>query len=258
MSQNPFSLAGKVGIVAGLANHDSIAFGCAQALHNAGAECLVTYASPKAEKFVTPLADEMGSPELLLCDVQQDEHVDALFDRARERWGRVDFVVHSIAFAPLDDLHGRVVDCSKEGFALAMDISCHSFIRMAKRAEPLMEDGGTLFNMTYYGAEKVVDNYNLMGPVKAALESATAYMAAELGPQGIRVHGVSPGAIRTRAASGLKAFDELAHAGETRSPLRRLASVQDVGNAVVYLASDAGAALTGLTHYVDAGHHLRF
>ena len=258
MSHNPFSLAGKVGIVAGLANHDSIAFGCAQALHNAGAECLVTYASPKAEKFVTPLAAEMGSPELLLCDVQQEEHLDALFERARQRWGRVDFVVHSIAFAPLDDLHGRVVDCSREGFALAMDISCHSFIRMAKRAEPLMKEGGTLFNMTYYGAEKVVDHYNLMGPVKAALESATAYMAAELGPQGIRVHGVSPGPIRTRAASGIEAFEELANTSEKRSPLRRLASVQDVGNAVVYLASDAGTALTGLTHYVDAGDHLRF
>ncbi len=255
---NPFSMQGKVGIVAGLANHDSIAFGCAQALHKAGAECIVTYASPKAERFVTPLAAEMGEPELRCCDVQQDEQLDALFARAHERWGRVDFVVHSIAYAPLDDLHGRVVDCSREGFALAMDISCHSFIRMAKRAEPLMQEGGTLVNMTYYGAEKVVDNYNLMGPVKAALESATRYLAAELGPQGIRVHAVSPGAIRTRAASGLKAFDELARDGETRSPLRRLASVQEVGNTVVYLASDAGAALTGLTHYVDAGHHLRF
>ncbi|WP_084180447.1 enoyl-ACP reductase FabI [Halomonas alkaliantarctica] len=255
---NPFSMQGKVGIVAGVANQDSIAFGCAQALHHAGAECLVTYASPRAEKFVTPLAVDMGEPELILCDVQHDDQLEALFERARERWGRLDFVVHSIAYAPLDDLHGRVVDCSKEGFLLAMDISCHSFIRMAKHAEPLMKEGGSLFNMTYYGAEKVVDNYNLMGPVKAALESATRYMAAELGPQGIRVHAVSPGAIRTRAASGLKAFDELAHDGEMRSPLRRLASVQDVGNAVVYLASDAGASLTGLTHYVDAGHHLRF
>ncbi|AIA76335.1 enoyl-ACP reductase FabI [Halomonas sp. XH26] len=255
---NPFSMQGKVGIVAGLANQDSIAFGCAQALHHAGAECLVTYASPNAEKFVTPLVGDMGEPELMLCDVQHNDQLDALFARARKRWGRLDFVVHSIAYAPLDDLHGRVVDCSKEGFALAMDISCHSFIRMAKHAEPLMKEGGSLFNMTYYGAEKVVDNYNLMGPVKAALESATRYMAAELGPQGIRVHAVSPGAIRTRAASGLKAFDELAYDGETRSPLRRLASVQDVGNAVVYLASDAGASLTGLTHYVDAGHHIRF
>ncbi|WP_276202097.1 SDR family oxidoreductase [Salinivibrio socompensis] len=150
------------------------------------------------------------------------------------------------------------MDCSREGFSLAMDISCHSFIRMARRAEPLMSSGGTLFNMSYYGAEKAVDNYNLMGPVKAALESTTRYLAAELGPQGIRVHAISPGPIRTRAASGLKEFEALAVDGETRSPLRRLATIQDVGNAVVYLTADAGRVLTGLTHYVDAGHHLRF
>lgn len=258
MSETPFSLAGKVGIVAGLANQDSIAFGCAQALHHAGAECLVSYATPKAEPFVTPLSAQMGNPELMLCDVQKDDHLDALFDRARKRWGRLDFVVHSIAFAPLEELHGRVVDCSRDGFALAMDISCHSFIRMARRAEPLMSNGGSLFNMTYYGAEKVVDHYNLMGPVKAALVSTTHYLAAELGPQGIRVHAVSPGAIPTRAASGLEHFDELTEDARTRSPLRQLVSVQDVGHAVVYLASEAGSALTGLTHYVDAGHHLRF
>ncbi|WP_075881216.1 enoyl-ACP reductase FabI [Vreelandella massiliensis] len=253
-----FSMQGKVGIVAGLANEDSIAFGCAQALHNAGAECIVTYASPKAERFVTPLLPDMGEPELMLCDVQKEDQLDALFERANERWGRVDFVIHSIAFAPLDDLHGRVTDCSKEGFNLAMDVSCHSFIRMAKRAEPLMKNGGALLNMTYYGAEKVVDHYNMMGPVKAALESTTRYMAEELGPKGIRVNAVSPGPIRTRAASGLEAFEELARDGEKRSPLRRLASTRDVGNAAVYLASSAGAAITGITHYVDAGHHIRF
>lgn len=256
--EHPFSLEGKVGIVAGLANENSIAFGCAQALHQAGADVLVTYGSPKAERFVTPLKPSMGDPEMMLCDVQDDHQLDALFARAKEKWGRIDFVVHSIAFAPLDDLHGRVVDCSREGFSLAMDISCHSFIRMAKQAEPLMSAGGTLFNMSYYGAEKAVDNYNLMGPVKAALESTTRYLAAELGPQGIRVHAISPGPIRTRAASGLKEFEALAVDGETRSPLRRLATVQDVGNAVVYLTADAGCVLTGLTHYVDAGHHLRF
>ncbi|WP_025673557.1 enoyl-ACP reductase FabI [Salinivibrio socompensis] len=256
--EHPFSLEGKVGIVAGLANENSIAFGCAQALRQAGADVLVTYGSPKAECFVTPLKPSMGDPELMLCDVQDDQQLDALFARAKEKWGRVDFVVHSIAFAPLDDLHGRVVDCSREGFSLAMDISCHSFIRMARRAEPLMSSGGTLFNMSYYGAEKAVDNYNLMGPVKAALESTTRYLAAELGPQGIRVHAISPGPIRTRAASGLKEFEALAVDGETRSPLRRLATIQDVGNAVVYLTADAGRVLTGLTHYVDAGHHLRF
>lgn len=255
---HPFSLQGKVGIVTGLANQDSIAFGCAQALHEAGAEMLVTYASPKAERFVTPLGAEMGHPELRLCDVQDDAQLDALFDRAHQRWGRLDFVVHSIAFAPLEDLHGRVVDCSREGFQLAMDVSCHSFLRMAKRAESLMAHGGTLVCMSYYGAERVVDNYNLMGPVKAALESATRYLAAELGPQGIRVHAVSPGPIRTRAASGLKDFDVLARESEEHAPLRRLATVRDVGNAVVYLASPAGAATTGSLHYVDAGDHIRY
>ncbi|MBS9405015.1 enoyl-ACP reductase FabI [Halomonas sp. TRM85114] len=255
---HPFSLQGKVGIVTGLANQDSIAYGCAQALHEAGAEMLVTYASPKAERFVTPLSGEMGHPELRLCDVQDDDQLNALFDRAHERWGRLDFVVHSIAFAPLDDLHGRVVDCSRDGFKLAMDVSCHSFLRMAKRAESLMPHGGTLVCMSYYGAERVVDNYNLMGPVKAALESATRYLAAELGPQGIRVHAVSPGPIRTRAASGLKDFEALAQESEEHAPLRRLATVRDVGNAVVYLASPAGAATTGSLHYVDAGDHIRY
>ncbi|MDR5898393.1 enoyl-ACP reductase FabI [Halomonas vilamensis] len=253
-----FSMQGKVGIVAGLANEDSIAFGCAQALHEAGAECIVTYASPKAERFITPLLPEMGGPELMLCDVQKEHQLDELFTRAKERWGRVDFVIHSIAFAPLEDLHGRVTDSSQDGFALAMDVSCHSFIRMAKQAESLMSDGGALLNMTYYGGEKVVNNYNMMGPVKAALESTTRYLAEELGTQGIRVNSISPGPIRTRAASGLEAFDELARDGESRSPLRRLASTRDVGNAVVYLASEAGSAVTGITHYVDAGHHIRF
>lgn len=253
----PFSLQGRVGIVTGLANQDSIAYGCARACHAAGAEQIVTYASPKAERFVTPLVAEMGDPELRCCDVQDDAELEALFQRAAQRWGRLDFVVHSIAFAPRDDLHGRVVDCSREGFALAMDDSCHSFIRMARLAEPLMKPGGSLICMSYYGAEKVVDNYNLMGPVKAALEAVTRYLAAELGPSGIRVHAVSPGAIRTRAAAGLKDFDALVHDGETRSPLRRLASVDEVGQSVVYLASAAGAALTGTTLYIDAGRHIR-
>ncbi|GEN26777.1 enoyl-[acyl-carrier-protein] reductase [NADH] [Halovibrio variabilis] len=257
MNSHPFSMQGKVGIVAGLANEDSIAFGCAKALHAAGAEMLVTCASSKAERFVKPLLPDMGDPELMVCDVQQDEQLSALFERANQRWGRVDFVIHSIAFAPLDDLHGRVVDCSRDGFLQAMDISCHSFMRMSKLAEPLMKDGGSLISMTYHGAEKVVDSYNLMGPVKAALEAATRYMAAELGPQGIRVHAVSPGVIRTRAASGLKEIEALTKDTEDRAPLKRLATIEDVGNAVVYLTAPSGAALSGMTHYVDAGYHIR-
>ncbi|SEP71822.1 enoyl-[acyl-carrier protein] reductase I [Ectothiorhodospira magna] len=257
MTNQPFSMQGMTGIITGLANGDSIALGCAKAMHQAGAEMIVTYGHPKAESHVQPLAGEMGHPELMLCDVREAAQVDALFRRAAERWGKLDFLIHSMAFAPRDDLHGRVVDCSWEGFALAMDISCHSFIRLARQAEPLMQAGGTLITMSYYGAEKVVDNYNLMGPVKAALESSVRYMAAELGPKGIRVHALSPGPIRTRAASGIQDFEDLARDAETRSPLRRLVATEDVGQCAVFLASGAGQSLTGSTLYVDAGHNIK-
>ncbi|WP_430733406.1 enoyl-ACP reductase FabI [Ectothiorhodospira lacustris] len=257
MMTQPFSMQGKTGIVTGLANADSIAYGCARALQQAGAEMIVTYGHPKAESHVRPLAGEMGDPELMLCDVLDQTQVDALFQRAAERWGKLDFLIHSMAFAPRDDLHGRVVDCSWDGFAQAMNVSCHSFIRLARQAEHLMKAGGTLITLSYYGAEKVVDNYNLMGPVKAALESSVRYMAAELGPQGIRVHAISPGPIRTRAASGIQDFEDLARDAETRSPLRRLATIEDVGQSAVFLASGAGQSLTGSTLYVDAGHNIR-
>lgn len=257
MSADPFSLHGKTGIVTGLANADSIAYGCARALHQAGAELLLTYGSPKADKHVLPLAAELGDAEALLCDVQDEAGVNALFARAAARWDKLDFLIHSMAFALKDDLHGRVVDCSREGFALAMDISCHSFIRLAKRAEPLLKEGGTLITLSYYGAEKVVDNYNLMGPVKAALEASVRYMAAELGPRGIRVHAISPGPIKTRAASGIAHFDQLLESAESRAPLRRLATIEDVGRTAVYLASQAGSGLTGSTIYVDAGVNVR-
>jgi len=253
---NPFSMQGRVGIVTGLANQDSIAFGCAKALHQAGAEMLVTYAIPKDKDNVRPLAGEMGDPELVLCDVQNEEQMEALFERARQRWGRLDFVIHSIAFAPVEDLHDRLIDCSLEGFQLAMDVSCHSFLRMARRSEPLMKEGGTLICMSYLGAERVVENYNLMGPVKAALESASRYLAMELGPQGIRVHALSPGPIRTRAGSALKDFEELVETSEARAPLGRLATIEDVGYAAVYLASSAGAATTGALLYIDAGDRI--
>ena len=256
MANSPFSLTDKVALVTGLANRDSIAFGCAQALHQAGARVVITH-MPDAERFVQPLAEELGDAELLPCDVQQDDQLEAVFEHIASRHGRLDVMVHSIAYAPLDDLRGRLVDASRDGFLLAMDVSCHSFLRMARLAEPLMPEGGTLLNMSYLGAKRVVDNYGLMGPVKAALESATRYLAAELGPQGIRVHAVSAGPIRTRAASGLKDFDALADASEARAPLRRLASVRDVGNAVVYLASPAGAATTGGVHYLDGGDNIR-
>lgn len=257
MSTNPFSLQGKTGIVTGLANADSIAYGCARAMHEAGAELLLTYGNAKADKYVLPLAAELGNADALLCDVQDETQVAALFERAASRWGKLDFLIHSMAFALKDDLHGRVVDCSRDGFALAMDISCHSFIRLAKHAEPLLKEGGTLITLSYYGAEKVVDNYNMMGPVKAALEASVRYLAAELGPQGIRVHAISPGPIKTRAASGIADFDQLLASAETRAPLRRLATIDDVGRTAVFLASGAGSGLTGSTTYVDAGVNVR-
>ncbi len=255
---NAFSLEGQVGVVTGLANANSIAFGCAKALSALGAELMVTYSDTRAQPYIEPLASQMGNPEYCLCDVREASSVDALFQRVRDRWGRLDFLIHSIAFAPLDELHGRVVDSSSDGFAMAMDISCHSFIRMAKQAEPLMDRGGALVTMTYYGAQQVVDNYNLMGPVKAALETTTRYMAAELGPAGIRVNAISPGPIRTRAASGLKDFERLASDAETRAPLRRLATVDDVGNTAAWLVSAAGSAVTGGVHFVDGGYHNQF
>lgn len=257
MSNSPFSLQGKVALVCGLANRESIAFGCAQALHQAGARVVVTH-MPGAERFVQDLSGDLGDAELMPCDVQDDAQLAALFAHIASQYERLDVVVHSIAYAPPEDLRGRLVDASREGFLMAMDISCHSFLRMARLAEPLMPTGGTLLNMSYLGAERVVENYALMGPIKAALESMTRYMAAELGPQGIRVHAVSPGPIRTRASSGLKDFDTLADTSEARAPLRRLATVQDVGNAAVYLASSAGAATTGSVHYIDAGDNILY
>jgi len=202
-------LRGKRGLIVGIANEQSIAAGCAEAFSRCGARLAATYLNEKAKGWVEPVADRLGAEWLAPCDVREPGQLEALFDQVRDRWGGLDFLLHSIAFAPRDDLHGRVVDSSAEGFGIAMDVSCHSFLRMAKLAEPLMAQGGCLLCVTFYGSERVVENYNLMGPVKAALESATRYIAAELGPQGIRAHAISPGPIATRAASGIARFDEL-------------------------------------------------
>jgi enoyl-[acyl-carrier protein] reductase I len=249
-------LKGKKGLIAGIANAESIAYGCARACHAAGAELLVAYGHPKAEPHVQPLLAEIGSPPAMLCDVTDEGQMQALFEQARSRWGKLDFLVHSIAFAPKQDLQGRLIDCSSAGFRTAMEVSCFSFVRMAKLAEPLMRDGGCLLTMSYYGAEKVVARYNVMGPVKAALESVARYLAAELGPQGIRVHALSPGPLHTRASSGIAEFDRLLEQAAQRSPQRRLVSIDDVGETAAFLASEAASALTGLTLYVDAGYHI--
>lgn len=249
-------LQGRKGLVVGIANEHSIAYGCAEVFRREGAELAVTYLNAKAEPFVRPLAEALQSPIIAPCDVREDGQLEALFDRIAREWGRLDFVLHSIAYAPKEDLHARVIDCSQAGFNMAMDVSCHSFIRMARLAEPLMKDGGCLLTVTFYGSEKVVEEYNVMGPVKAALESSVRYMAAELGPKRIRVHALSPGPLKTRAASGIDRFDELMERTRARTPEHRLVDIADVGNVAAFLVSDGAAALTGNLEYIDAGYHI--
>ena len=250
------SLAGRKGLITGIANDQSIAWGCAKAFRFLEADLAMTYLSEKAKPHVEPLARELEVEILMPLDLREDGQLEAVFAEIERRWGRLDFLLHSIAFAPREDLHGRVVDCSKAGFLQAMDISCWSFIRMAKLAEQLMERGGTLFCMSYYGSQMVVEHYNLMGPVKAALECATRYLAAELGPKGIRVHAISPGPLKTRAASGIGHFDELLAKAQEKAPMHSLVSIDDVGMATAYLATDAAKLITGQTIYIDGGYHI--
>ena len=250
------SLSGRRGLVVGIANEHSLAYGCARHFRAAGAELAVTYLNARAEPYVRPLAEALDSPIVMPCDVTQPGHLEAVYARIAQDWGRLDFLLHSIAFAPKDDLHGRLTDCSAAGFATAMDVSVHSFLRMAKLAEPLMAAGGSLMAMSYFGAEKAVAHYNVMGPVKAALEAAVRYMAVELGPQGIRVNALSPGPVRTRAASGIEHFDALLERAVQAAPEHRLVDLDDVGAYAAFLASDAARAVTGNVCYVDAGYHV--
>jgi len=251
------ALAGKVGLVVGIANDKSIAAGCARAFAEAGAELAVTYMNERAKPHVEPVCEALGAELLLPLDLADDVQLAAVFEAVAQKWSRLDFLLHSVAFCPREDLHGRVVDCSRDGFAQAMDISCHSFIRMARAAEPLMREGGSVMTVSYYGAEKVVDHYNIMGPVKAALEAATRYMAAELGAADIRVNALSPGPIATRAASGIDHFDALIDDARARSAGGRLVTIEEVGAAARFLASDGAAGMTGNIMYVDAGRHIR-
>jgi enoyl-[acyl-carrier protein] reductase I len=243
-------------LVTGIANDQSIAWGCAKAFHAFGAEVAVTYLNEKSKPYVEPLAKQIKAPIFMPLDLQREGQLEAVFEKIRKEWGTLDLCLHSIAFAPKEDLQGRVVDCSKNGFLLAMEISCWSFIRMAKLAEPLMKNGGTLYTMTYYGSQMVVEHYNIMGPVKAALESATRYLAAELGPKGIRVHAISPGPLKTRAASGITAFDELLQKAQSKAPARSLVSIDDVGVAVAFLGMNGAKLITGETMYIDGGYHI--
>jgi enoyl-[acyl-carrier protein] reductase I len=249
-------LAGQKALVVGVANDQSIAYGCASAFRTVGAELAITWLNERARPYVEPLAQELGAPITGALDVSVPGQLEAIFDRIRTDWGKLDILVHSIAFAPRDDLQGGLLDCSADGFAKAMDISCHSFIRMAKLAAPLMTDGGTMFAMSYYGANRVVANYNVMGPVKAALEAACRYLAYELGPRGIRVHAISPGPLKTRAASGLKDFELLLNEAALKAPLGELVDIMDVGFACAYLATSLARRITGGTVYVDGGANI--
>lgn len=249
-------LEGRKALVVGIANDQSIAWGCAKWLRALGADLAITYLNEKAKRFVEPLADALEAKIVMPLNVTEPGQTEAVFERIARDWGRLDTMVHSIAFSPKEALHGRVVDVTRDGFAATLEVSCWSFLRMAHLAEPLMTDGGTLFTMTYYGSQMVVENYNIMGVAKAALEAAVRYMAAELGPKGIRVHAISPGPLATRAASGIPEFDELLAKAQEKAPARALVSVDDVGAATAFLALDAARLITGETMYIDGGYHI--
>jgi enoyl-[acyl-carrier protein] reductase I len=247
------SLAGQKALVVGIANEQSIAWGCAKAFKAQGAELAITWLNGKAEPFVKPLAQQLGAEITGQLDVSKPGELEAVFKEIGERWGRLDTLLHSIAFAPKTDLHGRVVDCSAEGWAKAMNVSVHSFLRMIRLAEPLMTDGGTCLSVSFFGSSRVVRHYNMMGPVKAALESATRYAAAELGEKHIRVHALSPGPLATRAASGIDHFDELLAAASERAPTHQLTTIDDVGAMAAFLASPGARNMTGGVHDIDGG-----
>src|ERR1700720_825329 len=249
-------LDGKKGLIVGIANDQSIAWGCAKAFRALGAELAVTYLNERARKHVEPLAKELEAPIFMPLDVNTEGQTEQVFERIEKEWGRLDFLLHSIAFSPKEALHGRVVDVQRDGFLKTMDVSCWSFMRMAHLAEPLMKNGGTVFTMTYYGSQMVVPNYNVMGVAKAALEAAVRYVAAELGPKGIRVHAISPGPLATRAASGIPEFDELMDKAQSKAPARSLVSIDDVGVATAFLALDGAKLITGGVMYIDGGYHI--
>lgn len=249
-------LSGKRGLIVGIANEHSIAAGCATLFEAAGAQLAVTYLNDKAEPYVRAVAEKLHAPLILPCDVSVPGHLEAVFARIAQDWGRLDFLLHSIAFAPAGDLHASLIDCSAEGFALAMDVSCHSFIRMARLALPLMSHGGSLMTMTFYGADRAVEHYNVMGPVKAALEASVRYLAVDVASRRVHVHAISAGAVKTRAASGIDHFDALLDNVRSHTPAQHLVTIEEIGRIATVLASDAGMTLTGSVIYADAGFHI--
>lgn len=244
---------GKKALLVGIANEHSIAYGCAAAFRELGADLAMTYVNEKTKRYVEPLAAALQAPIFMPLDVSIAGQLEAVFERIDEKWGQLDILVHSISGVPKADLQGGLLNCSVEGFTKAMDVSCHSFVRMARLAAPLMRDGGTMFAMSYLGANRVVPNYNVMGPVKAALEAVCRYLAFELGPRRIRVHAISPGPLKTRAGSGLKDFDLLLNEAVDRAPVGEQVDIMDVGFACAYLATPYARRLTGSTVYVDGG-----
>jgi enoyl-[acyl-carrier protein] reductase I len=246
-------LKNKKALVVGIANEHSIAWGCARSFHELGADLAITYLNEKAKGYVQPLAESVAAPIFMPLNVSTPGELEAVFARIEQLWGSLDILLHAIAFAPKEDLQGGLLDCSADGFAKAMDVSCHSFIRMARLAAPLMKDGGTMFTMTYHGAQKVVNNYNVMGPIKAALEASCRYLAYELGPKKIRVHAISPGPLKTRASGGLKDFDLLLNEAGQRAPVGELVDIMDVGFTCAYLATPYARRVTGETMYIDGG-----
>lgn len=250
------NLEGKVGLIVGVANDHSIAWGCAKKMHDCKAKLAITYGSEKTKKYTQPLIETLNCPIFLPGNVENQEEIQKVFTAIEKEWGKLDFLVHSIAFAPQQDLHGRVVDCSKEGFLKAMHISCYSLIQLSKLAEPLMKQGGSILTLSYYGSQKVIKNYNLMGIAKAALESTVRYLAHDLGTANIRVNAISPGPVMTRAASGISDFKELLDTAIQKSALHRGINIDSVGNLAAFLSSDLGQDISGEVLYVDAGYSI--
>ncbi|KAA3663882.1 MAG: SDR family NAD(P)-dependent oxidoreductase [Chloroflexi bacterium] len=249
-------LEGKKALIFGIANKNSIAWGIAKSLHAQGAEIGFSYGIPQLERRVRPLAEQLDVTFVEKCDVSSDEEIDEVFAKAADHFGNIDILVHAVAYAVREDLTGRFVDTSRDGFKIALDISAYSLVALAKRAVPLMTDGGSIISMSYYGAEKAVPHYNVMGVAKAALEASTRYLAADLGPQNIRVNAISAGPIKTLAASGIAGFRKMLNYVGERSPLRRNVNQDEVGKTALWLCSDLSSGVTGEIVYVDAGYHI--
>ena len=256
MTEPQSLMAGKRGLVMGVANDRSIAWGIAKAAHDQGAALAFTYQGEALEKRVRPLAQSVGSDIVLSCDVTDDASIDRVFQEIEQKWGKLDFLVHAIAYADKEELKGKYLQTSRENFVRSLDISCYSLTAVSQRAVPLMKDGGSIVTLTYYGAERVMPHYNVMGVAKAALEASVRYLAADLGDQGIRVNAISAGPIKTLAASGIGDFRHILKWNELNSPLRQNVSIHQVGGAGLYLLSDLSGGVTGEVHHVDAGYHV--